>query len=226
MTLLACGTCGVSMLSTLLPPFGYWLQLLPIAFIAFHYIEWREGTFTLGKLVQRSLVGVIAFVASVAFLAFIIVPIVFLFVLILFTAKLASSDRKAKTTAGVILALYTLTGAITFYQAKTQGPYWQLTRLQAGGPGQSYFSKTAKEQVFSKEELLRYLQSDNTTVRRNAANVVEQLARFESDPEEAAKFQNSLQSIDPQLAKRYERALDIPSPEPDQSAPSPSRVLR
>ena len=105
MTLLACGTCGVSMLSTLLPPFGYWLQLLPIAFIAFHYIEWREGTFTLGKLVQRSLVGVIAFVASVAFLAFIIVPIVFLFVLILFTAKLASSDRKAKTTAGVILAL-------------------------------------------------------------------------------------------------------------------------
>ena len=222
MTLLACGTCGVSMLSTLLPPFGFWVQLLPVAFIAYHYIEWREGDFALRKLVERILVAVIAFVASVAFLAFIVAPIIFLYVFIAFATKLASPDRRAKATAALVLALYLLTGALTFYQAKTQGPYWQLTRLQAGGPGQSYFSKTAEEQVFSKEELLRYLQSDNTTVQRNTAQVVEQLARFESDPEEAAKFQQSLQSIDPQLAKKYERALDIPSPEPDKSAPSPS----
>jgi hypothetical protein len=107
-------------------------------------------------------------------------------------------------------------------QARTQGPYWQLTRLQAGGPGQSYFSKTAEGRVFTKEELLGYLQSDNTTVQRNAAKVVEQLARFESNAEEAAKFHQSLQVIDPLLAKKYERALDIPSPEPAPSAPSPS----
>jgi hypothetical protein len=42
MTLLACGTCGVSMLSTLLPPFEYWAQLLPVAFLAYHYIEWSR----------------------------------------------------------------------------------------------------------------------------------------------------------------------------------------
>ena len=222
MTLLACGTCGVSMLSTALPPFTYWVQLLPLAFIAYHYMEWREGEFSLGKLAGRVGLATIAFILSAVMLAGIILPIIFLYILIAFGIKLTSSDKKAKMTAAGVLTLYALTGAVTFYQAKTQGPYWQLTRLQAGGPGQSYFSRTAKEQVFSKEELLGYLQSDNTTVQRNAAQVIEQLARFESDPEEAAKFHQSLQSIDPQLAKKYERALDIPSPEPDQSAPSPS----
>lgn len=210
------------MLSTALPPLNYWVQLLPLAFIAYHFIEWKEGKFTVGKLVERSLIAIIAFIASVAMLAFFIAPIVFLVVLIAFAAKLASSNRGARVTAALILTLYSITGAITFYQAKTQGPYWQLTRLQAGGPGQSYFSRTAKDQVFSKEELLRYLESDNTTVKNNAAKVVEQLARFESNPEEAARFRESLQSIDPQLAKKYERSLAVPTPEPEQPAASPS----
>ncbi|MCA9778602.1 MAG: hypothetical protein KC800_17865 [Candidatus Eremiobacteraeota bacterium] len=222
MTLFACGTCGISLLSNVLPPLTYWIQLLPIAFLAYHYIEWREGEFAMSKLVTRLGLAVVAFMAGVAFLAFIIAPIVFLCVFIAFLAKLASNDRKVKATAAFVLAAYAVTGGLTYYQAKTQGPYWRLTRLQAGSPGQRYFQETAVKSVFTREELLSYLSSDNPTVRQNTAEVVERLAGLETDRQEAESFRRSLQAVDPLVADEYAKNLRFAKPKTKKAAPSPS----
>ena len=76
--------------------------------------------------------------------------------------------------------------------------------------------------VFTREELLSYLSSDNPTVRQNTAEVVERLAGLETDRQEAESFRRSLQAVDPLVADEYAKNLRFAKPKTKKAAPSPS----
>jgi glucan phosphoethanolaminetransferase (alkaline phosphatase superfamily) len=226
---LACGTCGISMLSSALPPFHFWILLLPVAFVAYQIILKREGKLSTWTLLLNILAAGIAFLASVAMLAVIIVPLAFLFLFINLLKRLKSEDQRVRKIAATLLGLYLASGILTLGMAKYQGSYWQLTRIHGGGPGTSYYRETAKNQVFSRTQLLEYLRSDKSMVSSNARGIIQQMASLETDPAEAEAFFQSLKAIDSDTARRYKESLSFPSeeaeepePEPEPASPSPS----
>lgn len=186
------------------PPFHWWLYLIPVALLAYFIIQAREGNLKLLNIISTLFLGLIAFVLSAAMLAVFIIPIVFLLILFTFLSKLRSEDKPSKVIALVVLLLFVGSGITAFSMARAQGPYWKLTRFQAGSPGTAYYRETAKNQVFSKTELLEHLRSEQPQVRQNAEGVILELANLEDDPEEAEAFYCSIKEINAAVANLYQ----------------------
>lgn len=224
---IACGACGVSVLSSKFPPFEIWALLLPVAFVAYHIVLWWEEKLTSRVLVTNILKALLAFALAAMMLSFIIIPLAFLMTGLIFLGKLFTGDRRIRALAATVLALYAASGFYTFAQAREQGKFWQMSRLQGGSPGMAYFTRVAQENVFSYDELIWLLTSNDPTVVRNAAEALKVKARYESDPQQAHQVVERLKALErsgdyrhdrASLAEEFERSVKIP----DIAIPTPA----
>lgn len=168
----ACGTCGISALSSSFPPFHDWTYLLLVAFVLYNIVLIREGGTVSGTLSKSIATAFGLFFLSAFMFAGLVWPVLILAVLFFFLKRLAARDKITLYLSIGLLALFTLSGVWRFVQAKEQGKYWQLSRLKAGGPGQGYFAKAARERIFSDEDLAKYLMSENRNEARNAGEIL------------------------------------------------------
>jgi hypothetical protein len=222
MSILACGTCGISMLSSALPPFGFWCAFLPIAFVLYHRVLDEEGTYSSGLLVRNMTYAIVGILASAIMLAGLVIPMMFLTVFLAFVPRLWSPNKVVKKIAFLVVGAYLVSGVITMVQAKSQGDVWQLSRIKAGGPGQSYINDAAKKRLFTDDQLLELMQSKDQTVALNACRIATRRIEIEKDPETATRLYEAIRKLDdkgslPQMdyMSDYKRAhQNRPPPEP------------
>ena len=188
----ACGTCGISALSSSFPPFHDWTYLLMAAFVLYNVILIREGGSEVATPFKTICIALVLFVLSAVMFAGIIWPVVVLYALIFFLSRVRAKDKVTRYLSIGLMALFAVSGVWRFSQAKSQGKYWKLSRMQAGGPGQSYFAKAAKERTFTDEELAGFLSSENTNEARNAEKILERRVREIDSPEELAAMEKAV----------------------------------
>ena len=200
----ACGTCGISMLSSAFPPFEVWSYLLLPALIFYICIQINEGEPVLGTILGSCGKAAALFMAGIAFLAGIIWPALILAAFVFFLKRVFRENRVNKYLSLSILGLFAVSGVHQFAQAKYQGDYWQLTRLKAGGPAYSYFHSTAENKVFSDDQLSEYIHSEDKNVARNSREILKKRIQLIDSSEELSDLEHALE---PALQKEKDQNL-------------------
>ncbi len=185
------------------PELYYWIYLLPVALLAFWLIRWQEG-----KLKPKDLpthlvaAGAVYFSFwSMGLFRLLVHPLLFA-VFAFFLWAVVRSKNTSKVVAATMLGLFLVTGLFARLQRDRYGAYWELSREQERGSF-SWIENAAKEQRFTKKQLLGYLKSDDRTVIKNARKIAALTAKEESDLSEARAFCDSLKEIDLELAEDY-----------------------
>lgn len=231
----ACGACGVSALSMGFPPFEAWMTLLPVAFVIYHFSQWRGGEFKSSQLVSHLVGGLVALFAAAAMLAVLVFPIFFLAALLGLLGQLRFKDKWSRIAVGAVLLSFILSAAWTFRQAKLQGDAWKLGRIQGGSPGIGFVNRAVKENRFSEDQLLSFLQSENSRVVRNSAQIVQKKLEIESERSGVKPFAREVEALhksgkvnlEPEVLEACRAALRVEepavqaSPTPDVSSPLP-----
>jgi hypothetical protein len=184
------------MLSSALPPFGWWCALLPIAFVVYHIILAKEDTFSSGTLILNLMYAAGCFLASAVMFAGLVIPAMFLAVFVAFVPRLRSPNKVVKKLAGLVLGAYLLSGVFTMVQAKNQGEVWQLSRIKAGGPGHSYIRDAASKKLFTDDQLLELMQSNDKTVALNARRIATSRIEIEEDVETTTRLYEAIRELD------------------------------
>ena len=185
------------------PELYYWIGLLPIALLAFWFIRYHQGKLSpkdaLGHAVGA---GVAYFVLwKMGMFRLLIYPLL-LGVFGFFLFAIVRAKPVAKMVAGGVLALFFLTGVYAHHQRSSYGAYWELSKTQGEGSF-SWLANAAKENRFTREQLLGYVKSDDPLIRKNAGEIAVLMGKEEKSLDEARQFGSTLNQIDPGLAGRY-----------------------
>ena len=187
------------------PELYYWLYLLPIALVAFWWVCLREKKMTLVRLATHLVVAWLTYFVlwRMGFYQLLIFPL-FLGVFGYFLKVIIRSKWPEKFVAGAVLLLFLASWKFAYDERARYGAYWELSREHHDGSF-SWLNNAAKAQRFTKEQIQRYLNSEDPLIRHNAREIAVQMGAEEKRDaqEEVRKFYEVLHQVDQRLALRY-----------------------
>lgn len=164
----SCGTCGWSILSQNLPCLELWTCLLVPAFGLYYWQNAKldyEGL----SVFQGLILVMIGTVASAAMFAGILFPAAFGYAIVLNLYRaIRVQHLSIRISSLALLACFGITAVWGIYERQRLGAEYALTRFQAGGPGYSFFSRTAKDPGL---DVKRYVELLGNGTNRQAGNV-------------------------------------------------------
>lgn len=200
---LACYKCSDPRLKSDIPELYYWVYLLPLALVLYWFVYYREDKLSARPVVGSLLAaGVVKFAfGSMGLFKIGIFPILLAVFGYCFYV-IARSETLEKGLALGLLSLFLLTSVWARVQQYRHGSYWELYRPQTEGSF-TWINNAAKEDRFTKEQLLRHLKSDNPVVRGNIRKIVVFTGPEEKRRDEVQEFYESLKAIEPDIAESY-----------------------
>ena len=172
MLFFSCGTCGWSLLSQNLPYLEFWVWLLIPAFGLYYWQNAKLGYKGL-SLVEGLIVLMIGAVASAIMFASIVFPVAFACALLLTGYRVIRvNEWSIRISSLALLAGFALTALWGMHERQRLGPDYGLSRFQAGGPGQSFFARTASDPGLDVQHYLEILASGTARQAHNVESVL------------------------------------------------------
>lgn len=171
--LLACGTCGLSILSIHLPFYDEWMALTLASFVFYNLGYWIGEARPVHWLVQALVLFFGLLLGLIMFSAFLI-PLAFLWTFLMLGRRANSSLPKVRTSALILLGLFAVSALWrTQQRLKLDEPTYLLGRLLAGGPGYEVVGRLSKQEPFPMEVYLKALENPREATYQNALRVLE-----------------------------------------------------
>ena len=191
------------------PELYYWLYLLAPALIVFWFVCFREKKMTLLRFATHLAVAWVTYFVlwTMGFYQLLIFPL-FLAIFCYFLSVVFSSRWPEKIVAGAMLLLFLASWKFAHDERARYGAYWELSREHHDG-SLSWLSNAARAGRFNKEQIRRYLNSEDQLVRHNAREIAVSMGAEEKEDQqdEVRKFYEELAQLDQDLAIRYLEAV-------------------
>lgn len=177
MLILACGSCGISLLSVSLPWLDEWFWLSLAALVLGCWYDYQQGE--LGRRLPGQMLAIVAGgLAAVAFFAALILPLWFLYCgYRVFWCAVRGEGVPLRAAAVAWLILFVSLPLWRGYEARSiPRRDYLLTRFLAGSPRQSILSELSKTEPFPMQEIMQKIITGSEREARNASRLLEQRA--------------------------------------------------
>ncbi len=189
------------------PELYYWVYLLPVCLFAFWFIQYDNEKLKAKKVPIHVIAAILTYFLlwQMGLFRLLIYPLL-AGVFVFFLAAIVRAKNSSKLVAAAILCSFVVTYFVAHFQRRERGAYWELSKekyQREVDHSFSWIANAAKENRFTREQLLHYMRSKQKSVRDNARSIARLTGLQETDTEDAKSFYESLQEIDPELAEDY-----------------------